>query len=184
MTSKDLRQRIDEALAGLEGDTAPVRALCFDLGRRLNHADQERAALTHDLLAESTHSATLAERVKVLEDQAAAARERLTRQSAQLAALEGEITALKAAPTVSRVAARRGLRALLDDPDRGVEELRRRAAALGRRLLQAVGLEGPGGGLPDHVLYTLLNLGFSEYHLFSTLAGDPRPFGFVLVEDE
>jgi hypothetical protein len=95
VSSRELRQQIDAALAGVEGDTRPVRALCLELGRRLNHADQDRAALTHDLLAESTHSAGLAERVKVLEDQAAAARERLTRQSAQLAALEGEITALK-----------------------------------------------------------------------------------------
>src|SRR5262245_38896570 len=95
MTAKDLRERIDTALAGLDGDTASVRALCFSLGRRLRDADQARAIMAQDRAVLTAKCAELADRVLVLEDQARAARERSTRQAAQLAASEGEVTRLK-----------------------------------------------------------------------------------------
>jgi hypothetical protein len=87
MTSKELRQRTDAALAGLEGDTSPVRALCFELGRRLRDAGGELAESTRSQAALRSQLAAQADRLQVLEDQLAAARERITR-------LEGEFTAL------------------------------------------------------------------------------------------
>jgi hypothetical protein len=86
MSSKELRQRIENALAGVEGDTAPVRALVFDLGRRLQHAGQDRDRLTADRASLAAQVVALGERLRVLTDQAQAARERAARQVAQLEA--------------------------------------------------------------------------------------------------
>jgi hypothetical protein len=88
----NLRQRIDTALSGLDGDTAPARKLCLGLARRLLRLRVElNAAL------ELVHEHWLAH-PQELDDAIAAARDRLARTKAWLAALEGETTAFQADP--------------------------------------------------------------------------------------
>jgi hypothetical protein len=87
-----LRQRIDIALASLDGDTGPVRSLCLGLGRRLRRARADLAEVLGLVQAE------MAATSRKLDDVIAAARERNAREAAQVAAREGEVTALKADP--------------------------------------------------------------------------------------
>jgi hypothetical protein len=189
MNGRELRERTDAALAGLEGDTAPVRAWCFELGRLVRGRDEELAALAAAQAATAAELATAKGRVAVLEDQAAAARERLGRQATQLAALEGELAALKAVPVVNREAMMKGFQELLPhDPTTGVPHNPAAMKALAaqararapKAVCDAVGVQALCGDMTEDLAYVLLNLGFSEYQLCLALSGVVHRFKFVV----
>jgi hypothetical protein len=171
----EMRERIDAALEGLEGNTAPARKLLFELAKESRDLRRGREAATSEVALLRAGHAALGVKCAALEDQVRALRERVDRQAGVQAALEGELTALKKPREVRREAVLRGFESWRRRPD-----LKQIAADMRERVWEsittAMGVKpAPDNPPPDELVYVLLNLGFDEWSLCQTLVGRPLP---------
>jgi hypothetical protein len=195
--TSDLRDRIDAALAGLEGDTKPARKLLFDLAERSRAASGRLQDVQAEMAASSAVAAKERSRADALAAEAAALRQRI--EGAELARrraeegmdrLQGELDRLKAKPSFSMEAITRGLREWQKGGRKfksDEEDLKSWKEAL--RGIVGAKVTGPGRvdvpgdmaealrivrGLTDLEVRSLCHLGFSELALIQSLCGDFR----------
>jgi hypothetical protein len=99
MNAKEFRERVDGALAPLEGDAGPARRLLFELHGQLKDAARTLAETREEMAAANTRLAQLQDLAQAAGVQVESLRQHAARVAANGAALEREVADLKARPT-------------------------------------------------------------------------------------
>jgi hypothetical protein len=190
MSAKEMRERIDSALAGLQGDVVPVRRLAFELADQLKRTKADLAEATRALEELKLSHARLTDRADVLKIAAESWRTRTNRQAGQMAALEGQVAALTAEPRISKKLAVRALgflvEAKLNDPKEVKARLakmdgdKRQAIAYALALTEADPAWQELAALSEDQIALLFHFGFSELHFLRTICGDKATSEYVL----
>jgi hypothetical protein len=191
MNAKEIRERLDGALSGLAGDGAPVRKLAFELHDEWKAERQKLAEKAKELESFRYHLDEMTNNFlkRLAENQSL--RQKLAQRTAEVAALEGENTRLRAEPAIPVREALAALGRLVEGQLSDPAEVKARLTRLdGRRryaLAYALGLtqEDPAlacvAALSDDQLGVLFHMGFSEYLFLTAVCGKPNRFEYALV---
>jgi hypothetical protein len=190
MNGRELRERIDAALSGLEGNTEPARRFLFDLAELAKGAEARRTAAEKERDAARGEAAKQRDRAERLKVEAESLRQRLTQATADRAALEGEVTRLSVGPPPPSLSgAVRGLAEYCEkfsDPAEAKAKLREMDDRLRRAVLRPLAAKEPHvremiNALSPDMLHLLLHCGFSEIDFVRIMDGDPNPSIHVLA---
>jgi chromosome segregation ATPase len=180
MTAKELRAALDASLSGLDGDTARVRKLVFDLHGQLQAARQRQAVLEQQVKDVREQAAVIHTEREGLRTTTESLRQQLAGLDNNCHRLEESLRQAEAEPVLLLKRIREGLEKVrprltaefADDAD----------ARLAKTLVHSLGFaEGELQFTPEQAR-ALCHLGFSEYHLASLLSGEDGTAFTFLVE--